>query len=210
MDNIEVFIMVYMFLFITELINFNNDLIRKIIRFGTCIVSTLCVINILSIYELLYFPTLSIEQAKDNLIISLLLLVLFIIGYRYSNYAVRLNVEDEITPNKLKSILSLYDIYNSFWWVKYLSLFTFLYLKVLPIYKLNEWKVVGITSIYVFFVIVGICRLIKWTMDNNPVFEDVPKKILDEWLSREYYTDEEQILLRNRLIKLDIYSMTSY
>lgn len=37
-----------------------------------------------------------------------------------------------------------------------------------------------------------------------PAFEDVPRYILDEWLERKFYTDEEQVLLKRRLVGLKL------
>ena len=53
----------------------------------------------------------------------------------------------------------------------------------------------------VFFVLYRIKRLF---IDNAQAFEDVPKYILDEWLARKFYTEEEQVLLKRRLVNLDL------
>ena len=53
----------------------------------------------------------------------------------------------------------------------------------------------------VFFVLYRIKTLF---IDNTPAFEDVSKYILDEWLGRAFYTEEEQVLLKRRLVNLDL------
>ena len=80
----------------------------------------------------------------------------------------------------------------------------FIMVKVLPDYNLSTSVTVFLGVIAFFMVFFVLYRIKRLFIDNAQAFEDVPQYILDEWLARKFYTEEEQVLLKKRLVNLDL------
>lgn len=145
----------------------------------------------------------SVETAQYNLGLNLGLLLLAYISIGYMN---RKPVEKDpaITPSSLRNFLEMYrlrQIKNSLW---FMMIALFIFTKILTDYSLSTSWCVFLGTVAVFMIVYVLYKMQKWLINNASPFEDVPKKILNEWLSREYYTEEEQGLLRARLVKMGL------
>ena len=109
-------------------------------------------------------------------------------------YFLRKPVEKDpaITPASLRNLLEMYrlrQIKNSLWFV---MIAMFIFTKILTDYSLSTSWCVFLGTVAVFMIVYVLYKMQKWLINNASPFEDVPKKILNEWLSREFYTEEEQ------------------
>ena len=109
-----------------------------------------------------------------------------------------------VTPAMLKQMLEFYRFHKirTAIWITMIALF--IMVKVLPDYNLSTSVTVFLGVIAFFMVFFVLYRIKRLFIDNVQAFEDVPKYILDEWLARKFYTEEEQVLLKRRLVNLEL------
>lgn len=209
MDKIELFVMFYIIITFNEMINISKKYSKY---YYIAIMTILCIMNVLSLgYIYGFIPTLylDIDTAETNLFINILFILLIVSGYYYSKYKISTNIDKRITPESLRSMLSLYKVNRLKRWLYYSIIASVIYFKLIPTYNFHEYKLMAITIVAIIFVFIALYKFKSFIIDNDPVFEDVPDNILNEWLSRSYYNDEEQVLLKKRLVKLKIYNLVS-
>ena len=210
MDKFEIFIMIYVLVFFRDI----GRLPQKAgIAFYKVVTAFMLFLTMLHIGFLagvlpwkLYYD---MDIAKYNLALNTGFIFLTVIGgiqymrAKPEQYGAEA-METKITPEMLRQMLGFYRFrkIRTAGWITMTALF--IMAKILTDYSLSVSLSVLLGTIAFFMVFFVLYRFKKLFIDRVPAFEDVPQYIIDEWLERECYTDEEQLLLRNRLVKLDL------
>ena len=209
MDKIEIFIMIYVLVFYKDIGRLQNKAGMAFYKAVTIFMALLTTIHISFIVGILPWVLYDdMDTAKYNLALNAGFLFLTYIGIRYMEKKPKeyeADAEDvRVTPSMLRKMLDFYRFIKirTAVWVTMVAIF--IMVKVLPDYSLSTSLAVLLGVIAFFMVFFVLHRIKTLFIDNTPAFEDVPKYILDEWLGREFYTDEEQILLKRRLVGLEL------
>ena len=209
MDKIEIFIMIYVLVFYKDIGRLQNKAGMAFYKAVTALMAFLTIIHIGYIAGILPWALYDdMDTAKYNLALNAGFLFLTYIGIRYMDKKPKeyeADVEEvEVTPPMLRQMLDFYRFkkIRTAAWVTMVAIF--IMVKVLPDYSLSTSLAVLLGVIAFFMVFFVLYRIKTLFIDNTPAFEDVPKYILDEWLGREFYTDEEQVLLKRRLVGLEL------
>ena len=209
MDKFEIFIMIYVLVFYRDIGCLPQKAGMAFYKAVAAIMAALTIIHIGFIAGLLPWVLYDdMDIAKYNLALNVGLMLLTYIGIRYMiTKPDEFGAEAEqitVTPAMLKQMLEFYRFHkiSTAVWVTMIAMF--IMVKVLPDYSLSTSVTVFLGVIAFFMVFFVLYRMKRLFIDNAQAFEDVPKYILDEWLSRKFYTEDEQVLLKRRLVKLDL------
>lgn len=211
MEKMEMFLLIYILVFYKGIIHLPG---RAGATFFKGITATMLLLSMVHISYLEgYLPWQLYENretAWGNLYLNLAVALL---AYFYSCYMKwkpkKADAAEFITPSSLRNLLEMYrfrEVKDALWFVLIPVL---IFTKILMVYNLSTTWCVLLGTIAVFMVVYALYEVQKWIIDYASPFEDVPNKILNEWLSRDYYTEEEQGLLRARLMKMQLFKETS-
>ena len=204
MDKIEVFLMIYVLLSYKDIAKLPGKAGAVFYKAIAAVMLALTGAHIAWLAGYLPWDLYdSVETAQYNLGLNLGLLLLVYISIGYMNRK-SMEKDSAITPASLRNLLEMYrlrQVKNSLWFG---LIAMFIFTKILTDYSLSTSWSVFLGTVAVFIIVYVLYIIQKWLISNDSPFEDVPNKILNEWLSREYYTEEEQGQLRARLVKLEL------
>lgn len=209
MDKIEIFIMIYVLVFYKDIGRLQNKAGTVFYKAVTAFMAFLTIIHIGFIAGILPWVLYDdMDIARYNLALNAGFLFLTYTGIRYMEKKPKEYEADaeevRVTPPMLRQMLDFYRFkkIRTAAWITMVAIF--IMVKVLPDYSLSTSLAVLLGVIAVFMVFFVLYRVKTLFIDNMPAFEDVPRYILDEWLERKFYTDEEQVLLKRRLVGLKL------
>ena len=209
MDKFEIFIMIYVLVFYKDTGRLQNIAGMVFYKAVTAFMALLTIIHIGFIAGILPWVLYDdMDTAKYNLALNAGFMFLMYIGIRYMEKKPKEYEADaeevEVTPPMLRQMLDFYRFMKirTAAWVTMVAIF--IMVKVLPDYNLSTSLAVLLGVIAFFMVFFVLYRIKTLFIDNTPAFEDVPRYILDEWLGRAFYTEEEQVLLKRRLVSLEL------
>lgn len=210
MEKLEIFLLIYVLVFFKDIMHLPGKAGATFFKGITAIMLLLSVFHISYLKGYLPWPLYeNSEVAWGNLYLNLTVALL---AYSYSCY-MKLkpktnDAAEYITPSSLRNLLEMYrfrEVKDALWFVLIPVL---IFTKILMIYNLSTTWCVLLGTIAVFMIVYALYEVQKWIIDRASPFEDVPNRILNEWLSRDYYTEEEQGLLRARLVKMQLLKET--
>ena len=214
MDKFEIFIMIYVLVFYRDIGRLPKKAGMVFYKAVTAFLAALAIVHIAFIAGFLPWVLYSdMDVAKYNLALNAGFMFLTYIGIRYM---ITMPEESEaeaeqitVTPTMLKKMLEFYRFHKirTAVWVTMIALF--IMVKILPDYNLSTSVTVFLGVIAFFMAFFVLYRIKRLFIDNIQAFEDVPRYILDEWLARKFYTEEEQVLLKRRLVNLDLLKETT-
>ena len=209
MDKFEIFILIYVLVFYRDIGRLPKKAGMAFYKAVTAFLAALAIIHIGFITGLLPWALYDdMDVAKYNLALNAGFMFMAYIGIRYvKTKPEEFEAEAEqvtVTPAMLKEMLEFYRFHKirTAVWITMIALF--IMVKILSDYNLSTSVTVFLGVIAFFMVFFVLYRIKRLFIDNAQAFEDVPKYILDEWLARKYYTEEEQTLLKRRLVNLDL------
>ena len=214
MDKFEIFIMIYVLVFYRDIGRLPKKAGMVFYKAVTAFLAVLTIVHIGFIAGFLPWVLYGdMDVAKYNLALNAGFMFLTYIGIRYM---ITMPEESEaeaeqitVTPAMLKKMLEFYRFHKirTAVWVTMIALF--IMVKILPDYNLSTSVTVFLGVIAFFMAFFVLYRIKRLFIDNVQAFEDVPRYILDEWLARKFYTEEEQVLLKRRLVNLDLLKETT-
>ena len=214
MDKFEIFIMIYVLVFYRDMGRLPKKAGMVFYKAVTAFLAALAIVHIGFIAGFLPWVLYSdMDVAKYNLALNAGFMFLTYIGIRYMiTMPEEFEAEAEqitVTPTMLKKMLEFYRFHKirTAVWVTMIALF--IMVKILPDYNLSTSVTVFLGVIAFFMAFFVLYRIKRLFIDNIQAFEDVPRYILDEWLARKFYTEEEQVLLKRRLVNLDLLKETT-
>ena len=214
MDKFEIFIMIYVLVFYRDIGRLPKKAGMVFYKAVTAFLAVLTIVHIGFIAGFLPWVLYGdMDVAKYNLALNAGFMFLTYIGIRYMiTMPEEFEAEAEqitVTPTMLKKMLEFYRFHKirTAVWVTMIALF--IMVKILPDYNLSTSVTVFLGVIAFFMAFFVLYRIKRLFIDNIQAFEDVPRYILDEWLARKFYTEEEQVLLKRRLVNLDLLKETT-